>query len=169
MQKIERSISFLETITKRVGMAFSYMLFVFMTLMVYEVISRYFFRSPTIWVHELCGFLFAAYIAFTGGWVLLEKGHVAVDIIYQHFPRKGKCIADILVSLIAFALFVVLLWQGWKYAWYALVTNQHSHTVFAPPLWPVKMMLPVGSLLFLIQLIADLGRSLLDVKERSAE
>jgi TRAP-type C4-dicarboxylate transport system permease small subunit len=150
-------------------MAFSYMLFVFMTLMVYEVISRYFFRSPTIWVHEICGFLFAAYIAFTGAWVLLEKGHVAVDIIYQYFPNRVKCIADILVSLVAFGLFAVLLWQGWNYAWYAFKTNQHSHTVFGPPLWPVKMMLPVGALLFLTQLIADLGRSLLELKERSAE
>jgi TRAP-type mannitol/chloroaromatic compound transport system permease small subunit len=164
MQGIEHFISFVETINRKIGEAASYILPVFMCLMVYEVAMRYFFQSPTIWVHEICGYLFAFYIAFTGGWILLLKGHVAVDIAYERFSIKGKVIADIIVSSVGFVLFLVLLWFGWKYAWHSIVTNQHSHTVFAPPMWPVKIMLPAGSLLFLIQIIADIARSFLGLK-----
>jgi len=167
MQTVEKFINFVEKINIKIGKASSYLIFVFMMLMVFEVIARYFLQSPTNWVHEMCGQLFAAYIALTGGWVLYDKGHVAVDIIYQYFPEKVKNLADIIVSLTALFMFVVLFWQGYKYAWHAIVTNQHSHTLFGPPMWPVKLMLPIGSLLFLLQIFADLARSITDFKKRS--
>jgi TRAP-type mannitol/chloroaromatic compound transport system permease small subunit len=165
MQTIEKIVFFVEKLNKMVGRASSNLIFVFMFLMVYEVIARYFFESPTIWVHELCGYLFAAYIALTGGWVLLKKGHVAVDIIYQYFPERLKYTADIIVSIVALFMFTVLFWQGYKFAWHAFVTNQHSHTLFAPLLWPVKILLPLGSLFFILQIFADMGKLIWDIKK----
>lgn len=169
MQALETFISGVEKVNEKVGKASSYLIFVFMLLMVYEVISRYFFESPTIWVHEICGYLFAAYVALTGGWVLLTKGHVAVDIIYQNFSSRGKRLADIAVSIVGLFMFSILFWQGYKFAWHAIKTHQHSHTIFGPPLWPVKILIPVGALLFLMQLLADLARSILDRQERSGQ
>lgn len=169
MQAFEKIINFVEKINKNVGKSSCYLIFVFMFLMVYEVIARYFFKSPTIWVHEICGYTFAAYIALTGGWVLLEKGHVAVDIIYQFFPEKGKILADMMVSIIALLMFGVLFWQGYKFSWHAFSTNQHSHTLFGPLLWPVKMMLPAGALFFLLQILADLCKSILQFKKRRVQ
>ncbi|WP_232508021.1 TRAP transporter small permease subunit [Desulfobacula toluolica] len=166
MQIIEKMINFIEKINKNIGKAACYLIFVFMFLMVYEVIARYFFQSPTIWVHEMCGYIFAAYIAMTGGWVLLEKGHVSVDIIYQFFPRKVKLTADIIVSIVALFMFIILFWQGYKFAWHAFSTNQHSHTLFGPPLWPVKILLPIGSLVFILQILADFGKTILKAKQR---
>ncbi len=169
MQTIEKSIVFIEKINTIVGKLSCNLIFVFMFLMVYEVIARYFFESPTIWVHELCGYLFAAYVALTGGWVLLQKGHVAVDIIYQYFPTKIKFIADLLVSMVALFMFIVLFWQGYKYAWHAFATNQHSHTLFAPLLWPVKALLPLGAVFFILQIFADLGKTILEFKKGSVQ
>ncbi len=164
MHSLEKFLNLVEKLNEKIGKASASLIFVFMILMVYEVIARYFFKNPTIWAHEVCGFIFAAYVALTGGWVLLEKGHVAVDIIYQHFPRKIKYFADMVVSLTGFFMFSLLFWQGYKFAWHAIKTNQHSHTLFAPPMWPVKIMIPIGALLFLIQLSANLTRSIIAYK-----
>ncbi len=169
MQTIEKVIFYIEKINKMVGKASTNLIFIFMFLMVYEVIARYFFQSPTIWVHELCGYLFAAYIALTGGWVLLKKGHVAVDIIYQYFPKKLKYTADIIVCFVALFMFIVLFWQGYKFAWHAFATKQHSHTLFGPVLWPVKILLPIGALLFILQIFADLGKIILKLKKGSVQ
>lgn len=169
MQTIEKLIQTAEKVNKWIGKASCNLIFVFMFLMVYEVIARYFFSSPTIWVHEICGYIFAAYIALTGGWVLLEKGHVAVDIIYQYFPDKAKQIADIIVSIVALFMFIVLFWYGYKFAWHAFSTNQHSHTLFGPPLWPVKSMLPIGAVFFILQILADLGRSIIYFNKKEAK
>lgn len=164
MQPLEKFLNLLEKMNEKIGRASASLIFVFMLLMVYEVIARYFFESPTIWVHEICGFIFAAYIALTGGWVFLEKGHVAVDIIYQHFSSRAKVIADIAVSITGFFMFTILFWQGYKFAWHAIKTNQHSHTLFAPPMWPVKILIPIGALLFLMQLTVNLSRSIIAYK-----
>ncbi|OGR28369.1 MAG: hypothetical protein A2277_09050 [Desulfobacterales bacterium RIFOXYA12_FULL_46_15] len=169
MQSLEKFLNLIEKINVKTGRAFAFLIFAFMILMVYEVVARYFFKSPTIWVHELCGFIFAAYIALTGGWVLKEKGHVSVDIIYQNFSQKGKCLADMAVSVIGFFMFGILFWQGYKFAWHAIKTGQHSHTLFAPPLWPVKIMIPLGAWLFIIQLAANLCRSILEYRKLSLE
>lgn len=163
---LENFIQAVERLNHWIGKASCNLIFVFMFLMVYEVIARYFFESPTIWVHELCGYIFAAYIALTGGWVLLEKGHVAVDIIYQYFPGNLKKIADVIVSIVALFMFTVLLWQGYKFAWHAFSTNQHSHTLFGPVLWPVKAMLPAGALFFILQILADLAKSIMTFNEK---
>ena len=168
MELLKKLIGSVEKINLVVGKSSCYLIFVFMTLMVFEVIARYFFQSPTIWVHELCGHIFAAYIALSGGWVLMQKGHVAVDIIYERFPKGGKIFADIIVSLIGLFMFGILFWQGYKFAWFALKTHQHSHTIFGPPMWPVKMMIPAGSLFFLLQILADLAQTIVNIKERSA-
>jgi TRAP-type mannitol/chloroaromatic compound transport system permease small subunit len=169
MQSIEKLIFFIEKNNKMVGKVSCNLIFVFMFLMVYEVIARYFFERPTIWVHELCGYLFAAYVALSGGWVLLEKGHVAVDIIYQYFPRKVKYTADIVVSIISLFMFIVLFWQGYKFAWHAFSTGQHSHTLFGPLLWPVKAMLPIGCVFFILQILADFGKTILEFKKGSVQ
>lgn len=168
MHTIEKFLTVVERMNTWIGKASCNLIFVFMLLMVYEVIARYFFESPTIWVHEVCGYVFAAYIALTGAWVLNEKGHVAVDIIYQHFPGRLKQAADILISLVALVMFVVLFWQGYKFAWHAFTTGQHSHTLFGPPLWPVKSMLPAGAFFFILQIAADLIRSILTLEKKEA-
>ncbi|MBE9570554.1 MAG: TRAP transporter small permease, partial [Proteobacteria bacterium] len=53
MSMVEKFINFAEKINKGTGRASAYLIFLFMGLMVFEVIARYFFLSPTIWVHEL--------------------------------------------------------------------------------------------------------------------
>jgi TRAP-type mannitol/chloroaromatic compound transport system permease small subunit len=169
MQSIEKLILIVEKVNKIAGKLCCNLLFVFMLLMVYEVIARYVFEKPTIWAHEVCGYLFAAYVALTGGWVLLERGHVAVDIIYQYFPRKIKYTADIVVSVVSLFMFVVLFWQGYKFAWHAFSTGQHSHTLFGPILWPVKAMLPIGCVFFILQILADFGKTILNFKKGSAQ
>ena len=68
--------------------------------------------------------------------------------------------------VVALFMFIILFWQGYKFAWHAFATNQHSHTLFGPPLWPVKAMLPAGALLFILQILADLGKSILAFKTR---
>ncbi len=154
----------MESINRFVGKLSIWLIFVFMLLMVFEVIMRYFLESPTIWVHESCGYVFAAYLAFTGGWVLLGKGHVSVDILYQYFPKSVRHMADIVVSILTIGMFSVLFYQGYKFALFAYITNQHSHTLFAPLLWPIKALLPIGALLFIFQLIADIAKSIIALK-----
>jgi len=81
-----------------------------------------------------------------------------VDIFYSRFSTKNKAIIDI----ITFALFLLfcgmMLTYGGSLAWESLARFEHSRSAWNPPLYPVKLMIPLGAFLLLLQGIANLLR-----------
>jgi TRAP-type mannitol/chloroaromatic compound transport system permease small subunit len=165
MAALKKFVTLVAALNTALGKAASFVIIIFMLFLSYEVICRYFFNSPTIWAHELSGFCFALYLALTGPWVLLRKEHVSVDIIYTRYSFKTKNLADIFTHLITIFFFVVLLYIGGKSALHAITTNQVSYSVWAPPLGPVRAMIPLAAMLFLLQALANLCESIIHLKE----
>jgi len=135
-------------------------LFMF-ALVLTEVIRRYFFNSPTVWGNELTQLTFGVYVVVCGGYILRWGGHVNVDILYGRFSIKGRAIID----MITFSLFLIfcgmMLAYGGSLAWESLSTFEHSQSAWNPPLYPVKLMIPTGAFLLLLQGIAKLVRDIL--------
>lgn len=154
LQKISHFITAMNTF---LGKAASFFLIVFMCVLSYEVIARYGFNAPTIWAHELAGYLLAFYLALTGPWLLSRGDHVSVDIVYARYSVRKKTIADIVSNLIVIFFFVVVFLIGIRYAMYAYSIGQMSHTVWGPPIWPVKFCIPLSAVLFILQAIANIG------------
>jgi len=134
-------------------------LFIF-ALVLIEVIRRYLFNSPTVWGNELTQMLFAVYVILCGGYILRWGGHVNVDILYDRFSARGRAITDI----ITFTLFLIfcgtLLIYGGSLAWESLSRLEHSQSAWNPPLYPVKLMIPTGAFLLLLQGTAKLIRDI---------
>ena len=169
MQALQKFVSFIAALNTVLGKIASYCLIVIMIILSYEVIARYFLNSPTIWAHELSGFFFAFYLAMTGPWVLLRKEHVAVDIIYTKYSEQKRNAADIFSNLIAIFFFVMVFYLGMKNALYSLSINQTSYTVWGPPLWPVKFLIPLSAAFFILQGLAGICESAMKIKEKSAK
>ena len=116
-----------------------------------DVILRYLVGAPAIWTAELATLIFGVYAIIGGGFLLAERGHVNVDIIYGAFSTRRKAIADILTWPL-FALFVcVLLWQGWDIASESIADNERSNSIWKPYLWPTKLFIPIAATLLLLQ------------------
>jgi TRAP-type mannitol/chloroaromatic compound transport system permease small subunit len=169
MHTLKKIVSFIASLNTLLGKIASYSLIIMMLILSYEVIARYFFNSPTIWAHELSGFFFAFYLALTGPWVLLRKEHVAVDIIYTRYSEKKQNAADIVSNLIAIFFFVMVFYLGMKNALYSLSINQTSYTVWGPPLWPVKFLIPLSAAFFILQALAGICDSAMKIKENGAK
>jgi len=165
MGKMEQSIGFIGGMNRQLGKISSFVLILIMLFLCYEVLMRYFFNSPTIWVHELSGFSFAFYLALTGPWLLQRKEHVSVDIIYSKFPCRFRLIADIIAYLVCITFFVVLFWVGGKDVLHTFKINQHSYTVWGPPLGPVKLFVPIAAGLFILQAAAGICETVLKLRE----
>ncbi|MCA0872279.1 TRAP transporter small permease subunit [Seohaeicola saemankumensis] len=121
------------------------------TLLLADVVMRYLVGQPAIWTAELATLIFGVYAIIGGGYLLAERGHVNVDILYGSFSPKRKALVDI-VTWPLFLLFVgVLLWQGWDIASEAIADGERSNSVWKAPLWPTKSLIPVAALLLLLQ------------------
>lgn len=124
-----------------------------------EVIARSAFNAPSVWADESMTYLAGMAYALGGGYALLHRKHVLVDIAYQPIARRGRA-PKAFLDVAAFAIFALycltLLWFGWELAATSIEQSEGSGTLWNPPLWPVKLMIPVAGALLLLQGIANL-------------
>ena len=161
MRALKKVVHFIETISEWTGKSFSFFIFVLAVIVCYEIVARYIFSRPTLWCHELSAMLFGTFAVIGGAYTLKSGGHVSMDLVLLNLPVRARALVEILASSIAFAFLGVLLWKGGQSALNSVKTLEHASTLWAPPIWPFKLMLPLGAFLFLLQLFAKLIRDVL--------
>lgn len=131
----------------------------------YEVIARYIFNSPTIWAHESMFLLFGMQYLLAGGFCLRENSHVRVDVFYLHLGPRGRAVADLVTSAFFFIFTCALLVTGWIFFRDSYAIGQVSHTEWEIAHWPIKMALPLGGALILLQGVAHLLRDVAALRD----
>ena len=129
-----------------------------MAILFIEVLLRRFFGSPTIWAHEVVQYTFLAYGLLGGGYALLYKVHVNMNIIHDRLSQRAQAILDLITSVFFFAFCIALIWHGTQFFIHSIISNAHSFTTFGPPLWPKRLILPVAAVLILLQGLAKFIR-----------
>lgn len=158
---MERVLGVVDYVNDRLGRILSLGILLIFGLLVLEVALRYLFNSPTVWANELTQMMFGAYVVLSGGHLLWCGGHVNVDIIYSRLSPKAKAWMDVLTSSVFFAFSVMLLYYGGSLALESLARWEHSQSPWNPPIYPVKLTIPLGALLVLLQGTAKLVRDIL--------
>jgi TRAP-type mannitol/chloroaromatic compound transport system permease small subunit len=149
---IDRFLKIIDWINRWIGQIFSFLIVLLTLLVVIEVFLRHFLGAPTIWSFEITKMVYGFYFMILGGYTLLKNAHVSVDVVYETLSAKTRCILDIISYLIFFFPFcTVLLIEGTRYANNSWITNEKSWSVFAPPLYPIKTVIPIAFALILLQ------------------
>lgn len=77
---------------------------------VFEVVTRYFFNSPTSWVSDFVSYTLAASVFLALPKVTKDKGHVAVTILVDVLPDRLAGITHTIVTLIGFGCLSLAAW-----------------------------------------------------------
>lgn len=131
----------------------------------YEVLARYVFNSPTNWAHESMFLMFGMQYLLAGAYALREDAHVRVDVVYLLFPDRVKAVVDVITSLFFFIFTGALLWTGWVFFVDAYAVSEVSFTEWAIQYWPVKVALPLGAALLVLQGVAKLAKDIVLVRQ----
>lgn len=154
-------LKIIDSINEFIGKAVSFMLVLLTLLVVYEVVMRRLIGSPTIWTFEISKQLYGCYFMLMAGYALLHGSHISVDVIYSAISTKKQALCDVFSYLVFFFPFcIVILIEGTKYAASSWMMCEKSPSIFAPPLYPIKTIIPVMAFLLLIQGIAVFVRRL---------
>ena len=149
------------------GMAFlagTILVFIMLSVCV-DVIMRYFFSNPLIWVTEITEALLL-YITFLGtAWLLRKEGHVKVDIIYNLLSPRTQACFGVISSLIGIILSLSLIWYGFYVTWDYFQRGMYSPTAIEVPIAAVIIIIPIGSLMLLIQFLRRIWKYLEDIME----
>ena len=155
--KMDRIFSLIDETNRWTGRIVGHLLILMMVFMTFEVVMRYLLNRPTIWVNEMNQYLSVVLVSLGAGYVLLNKGHVNVDVFYSRFGEKTRAILDLVTSPIFFIFVVIVCWQmidgaieSWQY-------KEHSAAAEIPT-YPVRMVMVIGAFLVLLQGVAKFGR-----------
>ncbi|MFC1965214.1 TRAP transporter small permease subunit [Chloroflexota bacterium] len=151
----------IDNVNEWTGKVVSYLTLVIMVIIVYEVAVRYGFDRPTQWVHETSGFLFGGMFILGGGYVLLHRGHLNMDIFYNRWSPRTRAIIDLATSVLFFLFCGLLLWGGIEMAWKSVEIREFTPSYWGPPIYPLKLAIPVGASLILLQGLVKFARDLI--------
>jgi len=131
-------------------------------LMLFEVVARYGFRSPTLWSTETVAMLNGAGFLFGAGLALRQGAHVGIDVFARHLPPRLR--ATILGLFLLLALLPLLLWLAQVAGARALVAFTSGEvddvSPWRRPVWPFHAMMAAGLLCFALSVAAGAVRTL---------
>ena len=122
----------------------------------FEVVMRYLFNMPTIWVHEASFLLLGMQYLLAGGFALLHGAHVRVDVLYNFLPERGRVGMDIFTSMFFFVFAIALIITSWTFFQDAYVMNETTVETWGIQYWQVKGLMFVGSVLLLLAGVSKL-------------
>jgi TRAP-type C4-dicarboxylate transport system permease small subunit len=126
----------------------------------YEVIMRYLFNSPTIWVNEVSRFLqiWATYLALT--YSFHKQDFIRITVVYDRLNETGKKILDFIsfIFIIIFSCFVV--YYGWLIAYDSLKVGRTSSTILDVPSFLTELAIPLCFAFLVIRVILEAIRYL---------
>ncbi|XKE45189.1 TRAP transporter small permease subunit [Halomonas organivorans] len=162
MNKVSRYLVAQDGLSDWVGRVVSWLTIALIGVLLFEIVSRYFLNSPTIWGHELSTMFFGALCILAGSYTLRHHGHVRSEVIYGLMPPRLKAFCDLVVFGLALLVLAVFFRLAVDFAYESWRTGEFSNmSVWQPPLYPIKSTIPLGVGLLMLQTLAELVRALL--------
>jgi TRAP-type mannitol/chloroaromatic compound transport system permease small subunit len=155
LTKISRLLKGIDWLSENTGKAFSLLVLPIIALEAGESILRYVFGKPTDWTWELASILFGALFMMGGAWVMKDNNHVRTDVFYNKLSRKWKAYFDLFFfTTIFFSFAFVMVWKTGGNALYSVSIRETTFSMWAPPLYPLKVIFTVAYILLFLQGLA---------------
>lgn len=133
----------------------------------YEIIRRYVFDAPTLWVHETVTFAGATLFVIGGLYALATDRHVRIVLIYDSVSHRAQRWLRVVHHLLGLVFCGLLLFASWSMATEAVLAPwgdwrlETSGSAWNPPfpaLLKVIILIAVAvmTLQFLLHLVRDL-------------
>lgn len=128
---------------------------------VLNAFSRYLFDSSSNAWLELQWYMFGGIILLGGAHLLNTNGHIRVDLFYIQLSERRKLYLDLFglgFFVIPFCIaMTVYAWPWFLQAWYLQEISANAGGLLR---WPVKLLLPLGFSLLVLQACAEIIKRL---------
>jgi TRAP-type C4-dicarboxylate transport system permease small subunit len=157
MKKLGRVLSrLIEGLTALTGWASALCLVAAAFIITEAVIVRKVFGVSTIWQIEASVFLLIFTVFVGAPFVQKNEHHLNVDLLIINLSPRTREMTLIVVSVISCILAGVLAVYAWPMWWEAVVNNEHSESLWGPPLWIPYFFLPLGMTLLFLQYVVQI-------------
>ncbi len=146
----------IDALTERIGRLVIWLVLVATLISAGNALLRYTLgMSSNAWL-EIQWYLFGAMFLLAAGYTLKHNGHVRIDIFYNRLSPRGQAWIDLAGGLLFLLPMAALMtWLAWPMFHEAWLSHEMSPDSGGLLRWPVKLMLPLGFALLLLQGVAE--------------
>lgn len=158
MRRIFKIVDSISLTTGNIARWFGFLLIL---VVVYDVVARYVFDSPTVWGYEVGIALGMSLYCWGYAYTESKHGHVRVDVFYIHMSPRVKAIVDAIGGFLFFippiGLVVLASWNKMLWSWDVMEKSVEGY--WYPPWYPLRTMVFLGFALLMMQGLANLTRN----------
>ena len=127
-----------------------------MFLVTADVIGRYLLNSPIPAVFEINSyFLMVLVVFFPLAYVDRHKEHVFVTLFTDRLGAKTRAVLETVSLVIGIAAYSLIGWYGLQRAIMSTEVREYISGIIDVPIWLAKWIIPIGCLVFVIELALD--------------
>lgn len=147
----------IDTVNDWIGKICSFSVLGILVVIVTEVALRRLFNRPQIWTMDAICMTFGCYIILICAFGFQKKAFVAVDVVFNRLSDIVQHILHFITYLVFFVPFIfALLPKSLAFFLRSYTTGEKGYSVWAPPVWPLKLCLFIGLLLLCVQGVSEM-------------
>ena len=157
MSSLLRISRLIDWINERVGRSVMWLVLIAVVISAGNALVRKLFNTSSNALLEIQWYLFAAIFMLAAGYTFLRNEHVRIDVLTSRLSARGQNIIDVIgILFFLLPMAVLILWLSWPIVTTSLATGEMSQNPGGLIRWPVKMLLPLGLGLLVLQAVSEL-------------
>lgn len=159
---MERILKTIDSMNEWMGNWVRVLVYAFTGLVCFEVLLRYGFNKPTIQLPVIVTMTAAAMYVLSMGNIARQDGHVRIDVFTRLLSKRGKAVLEVVFgALFFFPVIGALAASAAGWTWYAWsIDERDTQTFWYARIGPIRTVVLIGLILFLLQGLATFVRSL---------
>lgn len=135
-------------------------------IITYEVVARYFFHAPTVWVFESSTMANGSAFMLGCAYALYKGAHVRTDIFWENYSERKKGIIDLISYLVLFfPVMITMLVIGYDEVIHSFITGERSQeSLWRAIMWPFRAVIPLSAALFMVQGVSEVLKCFYQVR-----
>ena len=149
-------VSVIHGLSRLLGVVAAFMILVSIIVVCQMVFVRTVLGESSIWQTEFVMYLLVAATFIGAPYILLTRGHVAVDVVPLMVGPRARRGLHFVGSLIALAFCGLFLWAAVPWWYEAYTSGETTPSIWRARLWIPALAIPVGLGLLCLQYLAEI-------------
>ena len=147
----------IDALNAHVGRAVAWLVLASILVSAGNALVRYAFNmSSNAWL-EIQWYLFSAVFLLAAGYTLLNNAHVRIDVVSTRLTPRARAWIDIFGSVFfLMPMALIILYLSWPMFMLSYVGNEVSGDAGGLLRWPVKILIPAGFGLLVLQGVSEI-------------
>lgn len=158
MKPLNLLMQTIDTVSEYLGKLSAWCLFAIGFFITFEVVMRYVFNSPTIWVDEISRVLQVWVVFLATPYVLKHREMITIDVVLRAPNTFRRRLAESFTIIVLFVFMGAAVFYGFEIWLKATLAGHTTDTYLAPPKWFTHAPVWVGGTLLILQGLVQLIR-----------